>query len=144
MYALREKGLSFGLQIAHMKRINQNFRPDVMVLESNNFQQIFVQETDKQGLPVVPHVTTGLKNDLKQGWASLALLFERGAIKMPYGDQKSKDFADMAMLEFSSVAFTEDKGLVSTDGHDDICSSFWLGSIAVKKIVVDAFNFSFL
>lgn len=144
LYALREKGLSFAQQITHLKLINQNFRPDVMVLENNNFQQIFVSEADKAGLPVVPHTTTGKKHDLKEGWASLALLFERGCIKLPYGDQKSKDFADMAMLEFSSVAYTDDKGLVSTDGHDDICSSFWLSSIAVKRIVVDAFNFGFI
>ena len=144
LQAIQEKGLSYAQQIAILKNINANFRPEAMVLESNVFQQIFVQELDKQGLPIVPHVTTGKKNDLKEGWASLALLFERGMFKIPIGDQRSKDFADNMMLEFTSVAYTDEHGLCSTDGHDDICSSFWLATIAVKKIIVDAFNFSFL
>lgn len=144
LHAIRDKGLSFQQQINYMKMINQNFKPDVIVLESNNFQRIFVDEASKQGLPVMPHVTDTKKNDLKEGWAGLALLFERGSIKMPYGDQKSVDFADMAMQEFSSVAFTEKNGLCSTDGHDDICSSFWLASIGVKKIVTNAFGFAFI
>jgi phage terminase large subunit-like protein len=144
MEAIMEKGMTYGQQIATLKNINVNFQPEVMVLENNVFQQIYVQQSELEGLPVVGHTTGIGKNDLEKGWAGLALLFERGMIKIPTGDQRSKDFADALIMQFGSVAFTDKGGLQSTDGHDDICSSTWLGSIAVKKVVTGAFNFNFI
>lgn len=144
LHAIREKGMSFAQQMAIIKYINSAFRPDVMVMENNQMQQIFVQESDRQGVPVIGHHTGVEKHDLKNGWAGLALLFERGKIKLPYGDQKSKDFADMTIMEFSSVAYTETKGICSTDEHDDICSSFWLAGIGTRKTGIEIFNFTMI
>ena len=143
MNAYRAKGASYAEQIAVMKSIYANFRPDIMMLEQNQMQQIFVQEAERQGLPVVGHTTTGRKNDLRQGLPSLAIMFERGKFKIPTGDQRSKDFADLLTLEFTSVAYT-DQGLQSTDGHDDIAMSTWIGVEAARRATINSFNFSFV
>lgn len=141
--AQRGKGTSFAQQIAILKNINANFRPEVMMLESNQMQQIFVQESERQGLPVMAHQTTAQKNDLRKGLPSLAILFERGKFRIPTGDQKSKDFADQLVLEFSSVTFTE-KGLQATDGHDDIAMSTYISVEGARMVDMNAFNFSFV
>lgn len=141
--AQRGKGLSYAQQIAMLKNINANFRPEIMLLENNQMQQIFVQESERQGLPVLGHTTTGRKNDLKSGLPSLAILFERGKFRIPTGDQPSKDFADSLVMEFSSVAFT-DKGLMATEGHDDIAMCSWISVEAARNVTMNAFNFSFV
>lgn len=144
MHAWRKRGASFAEQMAMLKFINMNFRPNLMMLEKNQFQQIFVEEADRQNLPVVGESTGTEKNDLKRGWPGMAIGFERGKYKMPTGDQFSKDFSDMAVLEFSSVAFTDEHGLQSTSGHDDICSAWWQGEKAANKLSVEGFKFDFI
>ena len=138
----REKGKSYMEQMQTLKAINVRFRPDVMVMETNAFQQIFAQESDRQGLPVVGHNTGTEKNDLKTGWPSLAILFERGKIHIPIGDKHSEEVKDLIFSDLGSVAFT-DKGLQSVSEHDDISSSFWLASLGKNKITT-GFKFSFL
>ena len=140
----RAKGASFAEQIAALKNINANFKPNVMMLEQNQMQQIFVQESERQGLPVMGHTTTGTrKNDMRNGLPSLAIMFERGKFKIPIGDQKSKDFADLLTMEFTSIAYT-DKGLQSTDGHDDISMGSWISVEAARKATLGSFNFSWV
>lgn len=143
LHAYRGKGDSYATQLAILKNINANFQPEIMLLENNQMQQIFVQESERAGLPVLGHTTTGRKNDLKHGLPSLAILFERGKFRIPTGDQRSKDFADMLVLEFSSVAFT-DKGLMATDGHDDIAMCSWISVEAARNVTANAFDFSFV
>jgi hypothetical protein len=141
--AYRAKGATYAQQIAVLKNINASFRPDLMLLEQNQMQQIFVQEAERQGLPVIGHTTTGKKNDMRQGLPSLAIMFERGKFKIPVGDQRSKDFADQLTLEFTSIAFT-DKGLQSTDGHDDISMCCWISVEAARKATINSFNYNFI
>lgn len=143
MHFWRKKGASYAEQIAKLKSINANFRPDLMLLEKNQMQQIFVEGGQKENLPVMGHTTTGRKNDLKSGLPSLAIMFERGMFRIPTGDQFSKDVADMFVLEFSSVAFT-DKGLMSTDGHDDVAMCAYISVECARSVTVDSFNFDFM
>ena len=134
MYIWRQKGASYMQQIAQLKNININFNPDVIVAEANVFQQIFVEDSSQQGLPIFPHVTGKDKHDLRRGWPGLAILFERGKIKLPRGDQYSIDVTDLICSEFSSVAYT-DKGLESVGQHDDTCSSTWHAFLGKDKIL---------
>lgn len=138
----RTKGRTFYEQMLTLKNLNQRFSPDVMVMEQNVFQQIFVQESDRAGLPVVGHTTGIDKYDLKTGWAGLAIDFERGKVKIPIGDEQSKNARDLIFADLGSVAFT-DKGLCSVGDHDDISSSFWLAKLAANKIST-GFKYSFL
>jgi hypothetical protein len=128
-------------QLGHLKSINSRFRPDIMVLEKNVFQQIFVEEAERAGLPVMPHNTGSNKNDLRSGLPSLAIMFERGMFRIPTGDQRSKDIADVVIQEFSSVAFT-DKGLQGTSEHDDMTMMFWIAVEGTRKVTESAFDFT--
>lgn len=143
MNVYRARGASYVEQIATLKRLNTEFRPDLIFCEDNAFQQIFVQETERAGLPVMGSTTTAKKNDLKEGLPSLAILFERGKFKIPTGDQRSKDFGDETCLEFSSVAFTDEKGLQSTGEHDDICMMFYKSVEAARALTTGGLGFNF-
>lgn len=143
MQVYRAKGASYAEQLAMLKRLNIEFRPDLIYCESNTFQQIFVQESEKAGLPVMPHVTTGRKNDLKEGLPGLAIMFERGKFKIPTGDQRSKDNADEMVLEFSSVAFTDEHGLIATLGHDDLAMACWISVEAARALTTGGLTFNY-
>lgn len=138
----RQKGMTFNEQMQTLRGINSRFRPDVMVLEQNTFQQIFVQESDRQGLPVVGHTTGIDKYDLKTGWPGLAIDFERGKIHIPIGDEYSRNVKDLIFSDLGSVAFT-DKGLESVGEHDDISSSMWLAKLGAN-LITTGFKYSFI
>lgn len=136
------KGKTYDEQLQILKGINVRYRPDVMVFESNVFQQIFTDEAVKYGLPVVPHNTGTEKNDLSKGWCALATMFERGMFHFPVGDKLSQDVKDIIFEQLSSVAFT-DKGLASVGSHDDACSSMWLATLG-RNISVSGGKFLFM
>lgn len=138
----RDKGKTFHEQMQLIRGLNLKFRPDTIVMEQNTFQQIFVQESDKQGLPVVGHTTGIDKYDLKTGWPGLAIDFERGKIHIPIGDKYSQDIKDLIFSDLGSVAFTE-HGLESVGEHDDISSSFWLAKLAAN-LITTGFRYTFL
>lgn len=136
------KGKSYEEQLQMLKSINVHFRPNVMVFESNVFQQIFSEGANKYGMPVVPHNTGVEKNDLSKGWPTLAIMFERNQIHIPIGDENSRKMKDMIFDQLGSVAFT-DHGLQSVGSHDDICSSMWLAALA-RNIAETGFKFTFI
>lgn len=142
LHFYRDKGKTFHEQMQVLKGINVRFRPDTMILEQNTFQQIFVQESDKQGLPVIGHTTGIDKYDLKTGWPGLSIDFERGKIHIPIGDKYSQDVKDLIFSDLGSVAFT-DKGLESVGEHDDISSSFWLAKLGAN-LITTGFKYTFL
>lgn len=143
LYVYHRKGVSYGEQMAKIKQINANFRPDIIVMENNVMQQIFVEGALKENLPVMGHTTGVKKNDLREGLPGLAIMFERGTFKIPTGNQQSKDFADTAILQFSSIAFTE-KGLQGVGEHDDIPLSFYLSTIGARNLSAGQFRFDFM
>lgn len=136
------KGKSYEEQLQILKGINARFRPAVMVFESNVFQQIFTEGATKYGMPVVSHNTGVEKNDLSKGWAALAIMFERGMIHIPTGDDESMKMKDVIFDQLGSVAFT-DRGLQSVGSHDDVCSSMWLGALA-RNLAETGFKFTFI
>lgn len=142
LYMYREKGKTFYEQMQTLKAINVRFRPDIMVVEQNQFQVVFVQEGDRQGLPVMGHTTGIDKYDLKTGWPGIAVLMERGKIHIPTGDKASQDAKDLIFDDLGSVAFTE-KGLESVGSHDDISSSIWLATLGANKLAT-GFKYAFL
>lgn len=133
LHIWRGKGKHYLEQIAVLKSINMNFQPDAMYMESNQFQDIMADMAEDAGLPVFPHHTGTNKYDFKHGLPGVALLFQRGKIKFPRGDQFSKDMTDLICSEFASVTWT-DKGLEGVGEHDDCPMSTWLASLAAKHV----------
>lgn len=144
--SVRMKGASYQQQIAALRRINRDFRPDVMYAEDNGMQEIFIQMMDDANLPVVGKTTNATnKKSLYSGVPSLAVLFETSRIFFPYGDEKAKAMTDMYFAELNSIAFDGDKGkLESTSRHDDTSMSLWQSVRAAKGALADSFDFSFI
>ena len=137
------RGKSYDEQLQILKGINVRFRPDVMVFESNVFQQIFTEGATKYGMPVVPHNTGTEKNDLSKGWIQISVLFERGLMHIPVGDKRSEDAKDIIFEQLGSVAFTDKGGLASVSDHDDVCSSMWLAMLG-RNIAKTGGKFMFI
>lgn len=138
----RKAGQKYHEQMQTLRSINARFRPDVMLLEQNAFQQIFLDEANREGLPVMGHTTGIEKNDLQKGWPGLAVLFEQGKIRIPHGDTYSRDVKDVIFGDLGSVAFTE-RGIQSVGQHDDCSSSLWLSMLA-RNFVSTGNKFMFL
>ena len=136
------KGKKYDEQLQILRGINARFRPDVMVFESNVFQQIFTDTGQDYGMPVVSHSTGVEKNDLAKGWCALAIMFERGLFHIPTGDDFSVRMKEMIFDQLGSVAFT-DQGLQSVGSHDDICSSMWLATLG-RNLSVTGSKFMFI
>jgi hypothetical protein len=140
----RRAGASYSQQMAALKKINRDFRPDVFVVETNGMQEIFLQEMEAAGLPVVGQVTGVNKKSFYKGVPALAILFETSKIKFPYGDERSKNITDLYHSELNSITFLTDSGkLESTTQHDDCGMSLWQG-VKGLKWGVDKFDFSFI
>lgn len=143
--SVRLHGANYAKQIAALKKINRDFRPDIMYAEDNGMQEIFIQMMKDAGLPVVGKTTDGInKKSLYKGVPSLAVLFESGRIRFPYKDQKSKDLTDLYFAELNSVTYIQDTGkLESTTQHDDCAMSLWQ-AVRAAKGTIDDFDFSFV
>lgn len=130
LYVWRGLGKSFSEQIAKISEIERNFRPDEIVAEKNGFQRMMLDEAYKHGVKAItPFNTDGWnKKDLREGLPSLAILFEQGRIKMPRGDEYSKEQTDWLCSEFNTITIKPDTGkLESAGAHDDGPMSSWLG-----------------
>ena len=135
LYCHREKGMSFNAQINKIKSINQAFRPDVVVVEANNFQSIYSEHLQDTAIPVIPHTTGTDKKSMSQGLPALAVLHERGKIKYPYGDEKSKNIVDTIHSEHNSIVYTKKGKLESASGHDDCTMMEWLAITGANHVI---------
>ena len=102
--------------------MNQRFKPNKIIAEENNFQRILIDLARERGVTNIEGwTTTGYnKKDLYSGLPSMSALFERGDIRMPRGNERSKEVTDIICGEFNSISFNEDSGkLESVGGHDD-------------------------
>ena len=130
----RFKGKSYLDQIAILKGLNHAFMPQTIYAESNQFQMILVQMGENIGLPIFGHNTHhSNKNNFTTGLPGLSVLFEKELIKLPYGDEVSRNTADLLMNEFNSITYT-DKGVQSVDKHDDMPMSTWLAFLAKNHL----------
>jgi hypothetical protein len=122
---IRIHGRTYFEQMSILRSLNLNFKPDVIYAEANQFQMVMAQSMEEEDMPVFPHTTTGKnKHDWKTGLPSLSVLFERGKMKIPTGDQYSRDMKDLIFSELSNIAWT-DKGLAGVGSHDDIGMALW-------------------
>lgn len=118
----RKQGASPNEQLAMIASMDERYRPNKIVCEANNFQAILSDMGKQMGINSISTFTTtaGNKKDLKSGLPSLAAIFERLEIKIPYGDDRSKQMAHWLAGEFNSMTFNQDKGtLESASEHDD-------------------------
>lgn len=143
--SVRIKGASYQKQISVAKKINRDFKPDIMYAEDNGFQDIFVQMMQDADLPVVGTTTTASnKKSLYKGLPRLAAFFESHKIKFPYATEAARDMTDLYLSELNSITFIPDTGkLESTNQHDDTSCALWNLAKALKGEDLN-FDFNFL
>jgi phage terminase large subunit-like protein len=122
LYIYRKKGVPHGEQISQIVSMNSRFRPNKIVAEGNGFQGVMIELVKERGVTNIESFITeaNLKKDLYEGLPSLSAMFERGEIRIPYGNEESKNTFEWLCGEFNSVTFHEDSGkLESSSDHDD-------------------------
>ena len=140
------KGLEYDQQMAMLKNINNNFEPDLFVIETNGMQRIFYQMGKDAGLPVMPHHTGVEKMKFDEGIPGLAVPIEQGRLKLPRGDQYSIDMTDKICTGLNEFSFNPEKQkLISLGGHDsDYVLSLWQGMRGIRYMKTNGFSYSFL
>ncbi|HDL74765.1 MAG TPA: hypothetical protein ENH06_00035, partial [bacterium] len=141
LYIFLKGSMSYDEQMSQLKRINSNFQPSKIMVETNQMQKIFYQMGVDSGLPMVEHNTGVDKWSLEKGLPALAVLYENYRIKTPRGDQRSKDLTDLLAGELTSYTFEKNK-LTSTSGHSDVGMALWQAVQAAYY--VNSFDFTFL
>ena len=122
LHVFRKKGMPHGEQVSEIVSLNNRFRPNRIIAEGNGFQSVMIELVKERGVSnIEPFITeSNLKKDLYEGLPSLSAMFERGEIRIPYGDEASRNTFEWLGGEFNSVTFHEDSGkLESSSDHDD-------------------------
>jgi len=146
LHIWRKRGASHNEQISQIISLDQRFKPNKIICESNGFQGILSDMARQRGLKNIEEFTTtgSSKKNLYDGLPSLAAMFERGQIKIPYkADDGSKEKAESLFKEFNGVSFRPDKGtLESVEGHDDQVMSCFFGitDLRVNKNTFRAYS----
>lgn len=115
-------GASHNEQVSTIVSLDQRFKPNKIVCESNGFQSILSSLARERGLKNIEEFTTnaGNKKDLYLGLPSISAMFERGQLKIPYAEGKTRDTTNWLCGEFNSISFNDDSGkLESVSEHDD-------------------------
>ena len=132
----RDRGLTYLQQVNVVKRLNDAFNPDIIMVESNQYQKMFADLLKDNGLTNVVDRATTAKNkyDFQIGLPAISVLFEQFRIKIPYeNDVYTRNLADIIMAEFNSMTFADNK-LQSSGGHDDTCMAIWLAITGLNYI----------
>lgn len=146
MNIYRERGLSYLQQINVVKRLNSAFAPDVIMVESNQYQKAFADMLRDAGLSNVADRATTAKNkyDFQIGIVALSVLFEQFRLKLPYENHEyTRHLVNLILAEFNSLTFNNNK-IQSSSIHDDIPMGIWLGITGLNYIKEEDLVLNFL
>jgi phage terminase large subunit-like protein len=88
-----------------------------VIVEKNSFGNLYVQQLQQTSLPIKPALMTKNHN-LKKGIHKMAILFENGLVRIPIGNEASKNFSEVLVAEATGYPFQK---------HDDTLASFLHG-----------------
>lgn len=140
MHIWRKRGASYLEQINQIVSLNQRFRANKVICESNGFQKNLSTMARERGMKNIEefNTTSGNKKSWEDGLPSMSAMFERGILKMPYKDGKDRETTDMIFGEFNSIGVTDKGKLESNNGHDDAAMSslFAVQDLRENKTIV--------
>lgn len=138
---IREKGLPFIRQQEMIKYTARRYGADLVLIESNNMQQVWSDEVIRTtDLPVKPFETTAQnKYPLDKGVPGLRILLENGKLIIPRGDEYSVKQTNAWMTECQQFGFIDGK-LQGIGEHDDTVMAWWFSEEAGK---LGGFSFGF-
>ena len=123
----QERGLTPDSLLSELIRQTNRYRPRLVLIENNAFQHWVEQELkDRIDWPLEGH-TTGRSNkgSFTDGVPSLAALFERGRVRLPCGDERSRHLCGELVNQFHGLGFEK---------HDDLAMAFWFAVTAARKV----------
>ena len=119
----RERGLDADEQLSLVKKYAFDFSPDIIIVESNQYQSMMVAMTQKAGLPVIPHNTGREKRSIETGLPRMSIEMKGKGYVFYSGCHKSRADYDILKQELHGYGVEE---------HDDMVMSLWLSSIGVQ------------
>lgn len=129
---IRERGLSYGEQKSKIVDAARRYRPELILVESNQAQRIFGEELIRDtDLPIRHHMTTSEKHSLDRGVPGLRMLLENGKIRIPRGDERSIELTDKWIDEMRGHTVVSGR-VVTVAEHDDTVMAFWIADQAVR------------
>ena len=122
-----------------IQKLNAKFNPDVIELEANNFQRVFATELRADtDLPIKTFISTRQRREsLLMG---LVMRFEREQLRLPWGDDNSKNLTSELERELLMFGMSKKGKLDSIGRHDDFAIALALahwGTTEFRERVVD-------
>lgn len=137
---VRFKGLGFEDQLARIKQTAAKYNPDIIACESNQMQAIFGDELIRTTDLPIKNVHTGdEKHSLEKGIPALRVILENRKVRIPYGDERSREMSDIWIEEMRNHTFHQGK-VQSVGEHDDTAMAWFICEKAIKS---GMFSFSF-
>tara|TARA_R110000751_G_scaffold111812_4_gene210485 strand:- start:96 stop:1178 length:1083 start_codon:yes stop_codon:yes gene_type:complete len=139
VHVVRRKNMDFRTQIMEIQKLNAKFNPDVIELEANNFQRVFATELRADtDLPIKTFISTRQRREsLLMG---LVMRFEREQLRLPWGDDNSKNLTSELERELLMFGMSKKGKLDSIGRHDDFAIALALahwGTTEFRERVVD-------
>ncbi len=133
VHVVHERGMSSMAQKRMMVILNNKFQPDLIELEGNNFQRMLEAEMREMAadMPIKVFMTTRTKKESL--FMSLLLAFEQGHIKLPYGNERSREYTHKVEQELNRFGMQKNGKLESVGVHDDLAMSIALANWATKE-----------
>lgn len=133
VHVVHERGMSSLAQKRMMVILNNKFQPDLIELEGNNFQRMLEAEMREMAadMPIKVFMTTRTKKESL--FMSLLLAFEQGHIKLPYGDERSREYTHKVEQELNRFGMQKNGRLESVGVNDDLAMSLALANWATKE-----------
>ena len=132
VHVVRRKAMDFRTQIMEIQRLNNRFQPDIIELEANHFQRVFATELRADtDLPIRTFISTRQKREsLLMG---LVLRFEREQMRLPWGDDRSRDVVGQLEKELLMFGMSKKGRLESIARHDDFAIALALANWATTE-----------
>lgn len=133
VHVVHERGMSSLAQKRMMVILNNKFQPDLIELEGNNFQRMLEAEMREMAsdMPIKVFMTTRTKKESL--FMSLLLAFEQGQIKLPYGNERSREYTHRVEQELNRFGMQKNGRLESVGVNDDLAMSLALANWATKE-----------
>jgi hypothetical protein len=133
VHVVHERGMSSVAQKRMMVILNNKFSPELIELEGNNFQRMLEQEMREMAsdMPIKIFMTTRAKKESL--FMSLLLAFEQGQIKLPYGNERSREYTHKVEQELNRFGMQKSGKLESVGINDDLAMSLALANWATKE-----------
>ena len=134
VYVDRAKGVEFRENIQKVKLINQIFRPEAILFETNTFAKSFTQEL-RQVADLNLHDFNTTRKKKQEIILNLQMTLENQKINFPYGNEESRRVSSIIIEELSMFAITERGKFEGVGAHDDMVMSLALANAATYQLI---------